>query len=108
MLVLSSKIILLCLCSLENFGGLTLQMIHTPGHSSGSISLWCAEEKALFSADAIPILEDMPIYQDILASVQFIRRLKRIEGIKLLLSAWDGPRAGGEAYQVMDKGLEYL
>ena len=73
-----------------------------------SVSLWCAEQKGLFSADAILIPGDMPIYQDILASVQSIRRLKRIEGIKLLLSAWDGPLAGGEAYPVMDRGLEYL
>ena len=90
---------------LIDLGGLDLQVIHTPGHSSGSISLWCAEEKALFSADAIPIPGDMPIYQDILASVQSIRRLKRIGH---LLSAWDEPREGEEAYQVMDRGQEYL
>lgn len=91
-----------------DLGGLTLQVIHTPGHSPGSISLWSAEEKALFSADAIPIPGDMPIYQDILASVQSIQRLKRIEGIKHLLSAWDGPRSESNAYLVMDRGLEYL
>ncbi|MGV8089656.1 MAG: MBL fold metallo-hydrolase, partial [Methanothrix sp.] len=91
-----------------DLGGLTLQVIHTPGHSPGSVSLWYAEEKALFSADAIPIPGDMPIYQDILASVRSIQRLKRIEGIEHLLSAWDGPRSGSNAYLVMDRGLEYL
>ena len=93
---------------LDRSGRMTLKVIHTPGHSPGSISLWCAEEKALFSADAIPIPGDMPIYQDIAESVQSIRRLKRIEGIGHLLSAWDEPREGGEAYQVMDRGQEYL
>ena len=93
---------------LVDLGGLTLQVIHTPGHSPGSVSLWCAEEKTLFSADAIPIPGDMPIYQDILASVRSIQRLKRIEGIEHLLSAWDGPRSGSNAYLVMDRGLEYL
>jgi len=95
-------------CDLVDLGGLTLQVIHTPGHSPGSISLWSAEEKALFSADAIPIPGDMPIYQEILASVQSIQRLKRIDGIGHLLSAWDEPRAGGEAYRIMGRGLEYL
>lgn len=93
---------------LIDLGGLDLQVIHTPGHSPGSISLWCAEEKALFSADAIPIPGDMPIYQDIAESVRSIQRLKGIAGIEHLLAAWDEPRAGGEAYRVMDRGLEYL
>ncbi|NTV28444.1 MAG: MBL fold metallo-hydrolase, partial [Methanothrix sp.] len=69
--------------------GLTLQILHTPGHSPGSISLWLAEDGALFSADAIPIAGDMPIYQDILASVRSIEKLASIPEIKLLLAAWD-------------------
>lgn len=93
---------------LADLGGISLQVIHTPGHSPGSISLWCAEEKTLFSADAIPIPGDMPIYQDILASVQSIRRLRGIAGIELLLAAWDGPRSGSDAYLIMDRGLDYL
>jgi len=34
-------------------GALKLQVLHTPGHSPGSISLWCAEEKALFDGDVL-------------------------------------------------------
>lgn len=30
-----------------------LQVLHTPGHSPGSISLWCAEQKVVFSGDAL-------------------------------------------------------
>jgi hypothetical protein len=50
----------------------------------------------------------MPIYQDILASIRSIQRLRRMQGIKFLLSAWDEPRLDGDAYRVMDEGLEYL
>ncbi|RQW78421.1 MAG: MBL fold metallo-hydrolase, partial [Methanothrix sp.] len=46
-------------------GGLKVHVIHTPGHSSGSISLWLPEEGALFTADAVPIPGDMPIFDDI-------------------------------------------
>ncbi|MGV8176042.1 MAG: MBL fold metallo-hydrolase [Methanothrix sp.] len=88
--------------------GLCLSVLHTPGHSPGSISLWLAKEAALFSADAIPVAGDMPIYVDILASVQSIRRLSSIPGIKHLFSAWDDPRSGKEAYRVMDESLKYL
>jgi hydroxyacylglutathione hydrolase len=88
--------------------GLRLNVLHTPGHSPGSISLWLSKECALFSADAIPIVGEMPIYVDILASVQSIRRLSSIPGIKHLLSAWDDPRSGNEAYRMMDESLKYL
>ena len=87
---------------------LSMQVMHTPGHSSGSICLWLPEEGALFSADAVPVPGSMPIYQDILASVRSIQRLRRVQGIKFLLSAWDEPRLNGDAYRVMDEGLGYL
>lgn len=88
--------------------GLSLEVIHTPGHSRGSISLWLPEKKALFSADAVPIPGNMPIYEDILQSVMSIKRLRAIKGIELLLSSWDDPRKGERAYQALDDGLRYL
>jgi hydroxyacylglutathione hydrolase len=89
-------------------GDLALQVLHTPGHSPGSISLWLAKDGALFSADAVPIAGDMPIYQDILASVRSVQRLASIPEIKLLLAAWDEPRRGSEAYRIMEEGRQYL
>ena len=88
--------------------GNRLHVLHTPGHSPGSISLWLPEAGALFCADAVPIPGEMPIYQDVMASFSSIQRLKSIPGIKLLLAAWDIPRMGSEAYRIMDEGLEYL
>ena len=35
------------------FGSAKLQVLHTPGHSPGSISLWSPEEKAVFSGDVL-------------------------------------------------------
>ena len=35
------------------FGNTTIKAIHTPGHSPGSISYYIAEEKVLFSGDAL-------------------------------------------------------
>lgn len=85
-----------------------LDVLHTPGHSPGSISLWMQEEGVLFSGDAIPLAGEMPIYDDIKCSMASIQRLKAIEGINLLLSAWDEPRQGEDAYRIMDQGLDYL
>ena len=87
---------------------LTLRVLHTPGHSLGSLSLWLAEDGALFSADAVPIAGDMPIFQDILASVRSVQRLASIPEIKFLLAAWDEPRRGIEAYRILEEGRQYL
>ena len=88
--------------------GLGMEVLHTPGHSPGSISLWMHEEGALFSGDAFPLAGEMPIYDDIHLSIRSIQRLRRIEGIKHLLSAWDEPRHGEDAYRIMDQGRDYL
>ncbi len=88
--------------------GLSLKVIHTPGHSKGSISLLLPEDRALFSADAVPIVGDLPIYDDVIESARSIKRLRALEGIEFLLASWDDPRRGAEVYRIMDGGLGYL
>jgi hydroxyacylglutathione hydrolase len=39
--------------STVEIGSTKLQVLHTPGHSPGSISLWSAEQKVVFSGDAL-------------------------------------------------------
>jgi hydroxyacylglutathione hydrolase len=39
--------------SIVEVGSIKLQVLHTPGHSPGSISLWCPEQKVVFSGDAL-------------------------------------------------------
>lgn len=88
--------------------GFNLEVVHTPGHSAGSISLWVSKEGVLFSGDAIPLPGEMPIYDDPLATVKSIGRLRDIDGIKVLLAAWDQPREKQQAYRIMDDSLRYL
>ena len=85
-----------------------MQVFYTPGHSAGSISLFLHNEGALFSGDAIPVAGDLPVYDDALLSVRSVKRLKAIRGIRILLSSWDEPRKGDDAYHQMDMALEYL
>jgi hydroxyacylglutathione hydrolase len=88
--------------------GLKLQIFHTPGHSKGSISILLLGYMELFSGDAIPVPGEMPIYEDVLASVASIRKLRKIEGVRHLLSSWDDPREGALVHQCFDEGLAYL
>lgn len=63
---------------------------------------------ALFTGDSIPLAKDLPIYDDILASVRSIKKIKAIDGIEFLLSSWDDPKKSINAYQIMDEALSYL
>jgi hydroxyacylglutathione hydrolase len=93
---------------LEVGDDLRLEVFHTPGHSNGSISLLLREDGVLFSGDAIPHAGDLPIYDDVGASVSSITKLKNIEGVNYLLSSWNEPREGKDVYKLMDDGLQYL
>lgn len=86
----------------------TLKVVHTPGHSRGSISLIYEEEGALFSGDAIPMSGGVPIYEDVLASVRSIRKLKETKGLNILFASWDEPCHGDRVYTLMDEGLNYF
>jgi hypothetical protein len=67
------------------------RVICTPGHSKCSLSLLCEEEGILFTGDAIPQADDLPIYDNAARVVESIRRLKQIKGVKALLSSWRKP-----------------
>ncbi|MDA8106718.1 MAG: MBL fold metallo-hydrolase [Nitrospiraceae bacterium] len=88
--------------------GLKIQVFHTPGHSKGSLSLLLLGYMALFSGDAIPVVGEMPIYEDASASVLSLKKLRDIKGISHLLSSWDEPKKEAEAYRHIDAGLDYL
>ena len=87
---------------------LDLIVFHTPGHSPGSVSLLLRYEGALFCGDAVPVPGDLPVYDDVEQSVQSIRRLNNLDGVDLLLSSWDDPRAGICTCQRINGALAYL
>ena len=91
-----------------DLNGLSLEVISTPGHASGSISLYCRDEGVLFSGDAIPQVNDLPIYDDVNGAVASIRKLQELQGINCLLASWADPLAGAAVYEMMAAGLEYL
>lgn len=94
--------------SLDLGEGITLKVIHTPGHSNGSISLVYDREGALFSGDAIPMAGAVPIYDEVFPSVRSIRRLREIKSLKCLFASWDKPRKEDHLYSLMDEGLSYF
>ncbi|KGK98774.1 beta-lactamase [Methanococcoides methylutens] len=88
--------------------GMSLQVIHTPGHSKGSISLLLSPDNVLFSGDAIPLVGDIPIYDDVTEVLSSLRKLRDISDMKVLLSSWDDPIEGEGTYKAIDEGIEYV
>lgn len=85
-----------------------IRVLHTPGHSPGSISLLLEAEGALFCGDALPVDGDLPVYEDPIRSLHSIKKLKAVRGLHFLLSSWDTPREGKAAYEQMDRGCSCL
>jgi glyoxylase-like metal-dependent hydrolase (beta-lactamase superfamily II) len=88
--------------------GKTIRVLETPGHSLGSISFFFEEEGALFSGDAVPAAGTIPIYVDPRVSVQSIRKLKKVSGVKYLFSSWHEPISENQVQTTMDEGIRYI
>ncbi len=89
-------------------GGTMLEVIHTPGHSEGSIALFLPSERALISGDALPLPGALPIYDDYPASVRSVESLMALDDVDVLLSSWDDPRRGMEIRSLLDASLRFL
>ncbi len=89
--------------------GIDCQVMYTPGHSRGSLSLVFNHEQTIITGDALPLPNDLPIYEDLVASIESIRRLQKTKNIKSLLSSWEDPLHGSALIaQRMNDSILYL
>lgn len=86
----------------------TYKVLHTPGHSSGSISLFCEETGILFCGDVIPQPGGMPIYEDVAALAESLVRLAKINNLTALYSSWADPLHGRDAVNAIHAGMRFL
>ncbi|HSN15504.1 MAG TPA: MBL fold metallo-hydrolase [Anaeromyxobacteraceae bacterium] len=90
------------------FDGLpALTVLHTPGHSNGSVSLWAADEGWLVSGDAVPVPGDLPIFDDFAAAERSLDMI-RARAPTLLLSSWQAPAEGEEVGRRLDAAVAWL
>ncbi len=90
--------------------GAECKVYHTPGHSAGSLSLVFPNDKVLFTGDALPLPNDLPIYDDIAICMQSIRKLSKLAAdAEVLLSSWEAPVLGQKNIQQrVNAGVNYL
>ena len=93
-----------------SFGNdLTVKVIHSPGHSKGSLNLLSIEDGVLFTADSIPLKNEMPNYDDYTDLVKSLAAIRNNKEYRILLTSWTPPVTDGEAIdQLIGEGEEYL
>lgn len=88
--------------------GLELEVIHTPGHSEGSVCYLLQGDRVLFTGDAMAFAWGIPIYDDVMVSLASVKRLQCVTDVACLLSSWDEPRYGEDVSRVLRECLAYL
>lgn len=87
----------------------TLEIIHSPGHSKGSINILFKEDKILFTADSIPLANDIPNYDDYSELMKSLNYIKTSKGYKVLLTSWTPPFTNRkEIDKVLLEGESYM
>ena len=86
----------------------SLSVIHTPGHSQGSISLFHPGSGTLFTGDAIPLPGHLPVYDDPAATSRSLISLQALPGITRVCSAWAGCGAGIDPVSALSAGLAWV
>lgn len=66
----------------------TAKIIHSPGHSAGSVNLLFQNEKVLFTADSIPLKGDIPNYDNARQLLDSLQAIENNNDYEILLTSW--------------------
>ena len=93
---------------LELENSITIEVIHCPGHSAGSVTYLFKQENTMFCGDVIPVKNDLPIYDSYQQSIKSLEKLENMPYASYLLSSWDKPKQGDEVDLAISNGFEQL
>lgn len=68
--------------------GIKINALSTKGHSHGSMS-YILNDEVVFTGDAIPVANDLPIFVDYNQTIKSLEKLQNISGIQFYCPAWD-------------------
>lgn len=88
--------------------GVKLKILHTPGHTRGSVSIYDSGHHALMIGCCVQGFKGLGIYVDVDAELRTLKRLHGLEDVKYQLSAHTTPHTLGwsEAQDYMGKSIE--
>lgn len=93
--------------SIQN--GLTLKIIESKGHSKGALNILFKEDRILFTADSIPLKNDIPNYDNYCNLVESLDAIKKNNEYKILLTSWTPVLSEtNEINRIINEGFEYM
>ena len=88
---------------------ITVEIIHSPGHSKGSINILFKEDNILFTADSIPLKNDIPNYDSYPDLMNSLGCIKKRNDFSILLTSWTPPLMdGSEIEKIISDGEKYM
>lgn len=87
--------------------GIRVKAILTKGHSHGSMS-YILNDDIIFTGDAIPVANDLPIFVDYEETIKSLTKLQSISGIQYYCPAWDKVYEKDEFDTVIENSKEML
>ncbi|MCX7986780.1 MAG: MBL fold metallo-hydrolase [Bacteroidales bacterium] len=87
---------------------LRIKVVHTPGHSPGSVCFLLQQDNALFTGDAIPLKNTPPIFDNWSESLTSMEKIENLPYPKYLLSAWHPLAQENEVQDFISDGIEWL
>lgn len=89
--------------------GPTMSFIHSPGHSKGSLNILFLEDRILFTADSIPLKNDIPNYDNFIDLMNSLAAIRNNNSYDVILTSWTPPVTNkSEISKLMDEGEEYM
>lgn len=88
--------------------GISIRVLETPGHSKGSVSYVYEEREVVFCGDAIPVVDDFPIFVDRNESERSIEKIRGLRDVCYCCPAWDRVYYKEEIDEIIGESLEML
>ena len=87
--------------------GIRLRALSTQGHSHGSMS-YVLNDAVIFTGDAIPVINDLPIFVDYKETMNSLDKIQDLNGIKFYCPAWDEVYESEKLDEVLKNSREML
>jgi hydroxyacylglutathione hydrolase len=88
---------------------ITLKIIKSPGHSKGSLNILFREDRILFTADSIPLKNDIPNYDNYWNLIESLDAISQCQDYDILLTSWTPPIVdSSEIRGLIKEGKDYI
>jgi len=95
------------LLSLED--GQSLYFTKSSGHSRGMLNIFFKRDRILFTADSVPVKDDLPIYENYFDLMRSLEEISLISEYDIMITSWTPPLVGKKTVdEFIVDGKSYL